>query len=163
MMQLPSGLSLSQVAKLARRCALSAVGLGVVALVACLLAGVAQVGFGMCIGLALAIVNLRLITLATVKASMSSSDNKKRPLVANTAARLAGITVVAIGIMILDHQLGLGVVLGLAVFQFLMLGNVGAAIFQTLRTDRLNGVDLVESDDVAAEPTILGSILGDDL
>jgi len=48
----------------------------------------------------------------------------------NTLGRMGAITVVALGLVFVSHQLGFGVLLGLAVFQFMLLANVTVAMLR---------------------------------
>lgn len=117
-----SGLSVPQLSGLARRTALVALGLGVVALVASIAVGAPLFGVGACLGLAMALVNFRLIVRATVKASARADT--KRPLVTNTLGRLGIISAVALLLAWFVRPLGFGAIVGLALFQFTLLANV---------------------------------------
>jgi len=125
-----SHFSLPQISTVARRTALAAVVVGAVALGVLSLLGYAMAGLGVCIGLALALGNFRLIAASTVKASASARADKRRPLVMNTLGRLGVISVVALGLVFLQRQLGFGALLGLACFQFMLLGNVVVAMLR---------------------------------
>jgi len=125
-----SHLSLPQLSTVARRTALTAAGLGGIAVLGLGLAGYPLTGVGVCIGLALALGNFRMIAVATVKASAKASPDKRRPLVANTLGRLGLITVLAFGLVFLNQALGFGCLLGLAAFQFVLLANVTVAMLR---------------------------------
>lgn len=125
-----SQFSLPEIAVVARRTALAALAVGVVALVVLTLVGYGLVGFGMCVGLALAMGNFRLISRATIKQASSAKENKRRPLAFNTLGRLGLITVVALGLVFLSHQVGFGTIVGLALFQFMLLANVVVAMLR---------------------------------
>ena len=100
------------------------------ALVGLTLGGYALLGLGICIGLSMALANFRLIQAATVKATVSRREDKRRPLVMNTLGRMGAITVVALGLVFVSRSLGFGVLLGLAVFQFMLLANVVVALLR---------------------------------
>lgn len=119
-----SALSVPQLSGLARRTALVAVGLGVVALVVSVVVGSPLFGVGACLGLAMAMVNFRLIVRATAKASASEREDHKRPLVTNTLGRLGLISVIALALAWFVRPLGFGTIVGLALFQFTLLANV---------------------------------------
>ena len=53
-----------------------------------------------------------------------AEGNKRRPLAMNTLGRLMAMTVVALVLAWVEPPLGLGIIGGLAVFQFLLLANV---------------------------------------
>jgi dipeptide/tripeptide permease len=128
MMTLFSALSVPQLSKLARRTALAASAAGVVALAVSSLIGYALFGVGMCLGLGLALANFRLIVRSTAKAAAARRQGSRRPLVANTLARLGVISVIALVLAWLVAPLGFGVIVGLAVFQFALLANVVTAL-----------------------------------
>jgi hypothetical protein len=124
MMDLFSNFSLPQISSVARRTSLAALGIGGIAVVALGLTGHALVGIGICVGLALALGNFRLISRATVKASTSGNPDTRRPLALNTLGRMGVITVIAFGLVFVSRPLGFGTLLGLAAFQFTLLTNV---------------------------------------
>jgi hypothetical protein len=128
-----SQFSLPQISTVARRTTLGALVVGTVALVGLGLLDYALVGLGICLGLAIALGNFRLIQAATVRATRSAREDKRRPLALNTLGRMIAITVVALGLVFLSHQLGLGVLIGLAVFQFMLLTNVVMAMLKDTR------------------------------
>lgn len=119
-----SHFSVPQLSTLARRTSLAGLMIGVVGLVVLVLVGYPAAGIGLCIGLSLALGNFRLISAATVKASRSGTESTRRPLVANTLGRMGAISVIALGLVFVNRQLGFGTLVGLAAFQFLMIGNV---------------------------------------
>jgi hypothetical protein len=136
-----SQFSLPQISTVARRTTLGALVVGTVALVGLGLLDYALVGLGICLGLAIALGNFRLIQAATVKATRSEREDKRRPLALNTLGRMIAITVVALGLVFLSHQLGLGVLIGLAVFQFMLLTNVVMAMLKDTRAVPGDGED----------------------
>jgi len=125
-----SHFSLPQISTVARRTALAALGIGTVALVALVLLGYGLVGVGVCAGLAMALGNFRMISRATVKASTKGREDNRRPLAMNTLGRLAVISVIALGFVFLSRPFGFGILVGLAVFQFLLLANVVLAMLR---------------------------------
>jgi hypothetical protein len=76
----------------------------------------------------LALGNFRLISRATVKASTSGNADTRRPLALNTLGRMGAITVIAFALVFLSRPLGFGTLIGLAAFQFTLLGNVVVAM-----------------------------------
>ena len=130
MVNLFSSFSLPQISTVARRTALVACAIGSVALVIGVVAGYPLVGLGVCLGLFMALVIFRLISRATLKAAASSEENKRRPLAFNTLGRLGVISVIALGITFFVQPLGFGTLVGLAVFQFTLLGNVVVAVLR---------------------------------
>ncbi len=129
-MNLMQALSLPQISRAARRTALSAVAVGIVALAALVLTGYGLAGVGVCLGLALALANIRFTGAAAAKAVLAERASNRRPLAMNTLARLAVVTVIAVGLLLLDAQLGFGVLIGLAVFQFILLLNMAVSMLR---------------------------------
>jgi hypothetical protein len=125
-----SSFSLPQISAVARRTALAALTVGVVALGGLTLAGYPLVGLGVCLGLSMALANFRLISVATVKASSSLRADKRRPLAFNTLGRLGVISVIALGLVFVSRQLGFGTLVGLAAFQFMLLANVTVSMLR---------------------------------
>ena len=68
--------------------------------------------------------------MATVKASSSAQENKRRPLVMNTLGRLGAITVIALGLVLVNRELGFGTLVGLAILQFTLLANVTISLIR---------------------------------
>ncbi|MHB8681312.1 MAG: hypothetical protein ACYDA2_04360 [Acidimicrobiales bacterium] len=125
-----SHFSLPQISTVARRTALAALTVGVLALVVLVVVGYPLAGLGVCLGMAMAMANFRLISAATAKASTKGREDNRRPLAVNTLGRLAVISVVALGLVFLSRPLGFGTLVGLAVFQFLLLANVVMAMLR---------------------------------
>ena len=108
-----------------RRSVIVSVALGIIAVVVAALAGHPLFGVFCCVGLALGAVNTWLLQKSVIRFAMSANPQKKR-FRRGVIARLGAVTVIAIGIAVLARPDGLGVFIGLAVFQVLML--VGAAV-----------------------------------
>lgn len=143
-----SNFSVPQLSTVARRTSLVALAVGVVALGAGVLLGYPLFGLGLCAGLAMALGNFRAISRATVKAASSEREDKRRPLAFNTLGRLGLISVVALGVTFFVPQLGFGVLLGLAAFQFSLLANVVVAMLRTpLLGDTVVGTPRPDEDD----------------
>jgi ATP synthase I chain len=120
--------SLPDIPDVARRTAAMVLVTGVAALVAAISFEKPLLGLGACIGLALGMVNFRLIGTSVAKVSASQAANKRRPLAVNTFGRLGIITVVTLGLMTFSHELGFGILGGLAVFQIILLANVARSM-----------------------------------
>jgi hypothetical protein len=128
-MNLLQSFSVLQISRVARRTALTAVAAGVVALGVCAVVGYPIAGAGVCIGLALALGNFRFTGSAAAKA-VATENVGRRPLALNTLTRLGVVTIVAVGLLLLEVQLGFGTLIGLAMFQFIMLANMTVSIFK---------------------------------
>ena len=115
---------LPDVAAVARRTMLGALVVGVLGLVVLLLFSQTWAALGLCVGIALGIGNFRLIVRSVMKVGRRADANKRRPLAMNTLSRLMTMTVVALVLAWVKPPLGLGIIGGLALFQFLLLANV---------------------------------------
>ena len=119
---------LPDIGDVSRRTVAAALVVGVAGLVAAFSFGYLWLGVGACIGLALGTVNYRLVGVSVDKVAATGTDNPKRPLAANTMGRLGIVTVIALGLTFIDKQLGFGVLIGLAVFQVLLIVNVARSM-----------------------------------
>jgi hypothetical protein len=122
--------ALPDLARVSRRTVLGGLIFGIIGLVACLALGAPLTGLGLCVGLGLGLFNFRLVQRSVAKVGAREDENHKKPLAANTVGRLAVISVLAIGLLFLSFDLGLGVMVGLAAFQFLLLLNVARSMFK---------------------------------
>lgn len=104
-----------------RRSVVVACLVGVVALMIAIPLGyVVAVAFG-CLGLGLGMLNSRLVQLSVVRFAKMESEHPKRQFVGSVVSRLALITVIAITLALLFRPDGIGVIVGLGVFQLLMI------------------------------------------
>ena len=112
--------------RLLRRTVLSAIVAGAVGfVVGVMIAPLA--GLGVVIGVGLAILNLRFLDRQVARVEIKGEQNTKavrRQLGGNTMSRLAIMTVVAIGALVLDKALGIGIVAGLVIYQIVFVINV---------------------------------------
>ncbi len=120
--------SLPNVPDVSRRTISMVLVVGVAALVACFSFDKLLVGLGAGIGLGLGTLNFRMVGNSVARVSASGVENKRRPLALNTFGRLAIITVVTLGLMTFSHQLGFGILAGLAVFQMILIANVARSM-----------------------------------
>jgi len=125
-----ANVSLPDLAAASRRTVLSALIFGVIGMVACLALGVPLPALGLGIGLCLGILNFRMIVRSVAKVGESEIENPKKPLAANSVGRLAVISIIAVGFLFLSFDLGLGVMIGLAAFQFLLMLNIARSMFK---------------------------------
>ena len=122
--------SLPDVATVSRRTVVGSLIIGVVGLLGSLLLSAPLIGLGLCIGLGIGIFNFRLIQRSVVKVGERQDENKRRPLAMNTLGRLSVISVIALSLFFVSFDLGLGVMVGLAVFQGFLLLNVARSMFK---------------------------------
>jgi fatty acid desaturase len=126
-----SDLEGNALAKVLRRTTVSAVVVGVAAILIALLLSAPWFAGGLVIGLGLAIVNLRFLDAGVAKLHTEGEvDNKvlRRAMGTKSMTRLGIITLLCIGLMLLDGGLGIGAVAGLVVFQLLFVVNVGRVV-----------------------------------
>jgi hypothetical protein len=142
--------SLPSVPDVARRTVSSALIVGVAALVACVSFGHLLLGVGACIGLGLGTFNFRMIGNSVAKVSAREEANKRRPLALNTLGRMGIITVVTIGLLLVNASLGFGILGGLAVFQVILLANVARSM---AKPGPMSSVDDVITANVVEDDT----------
>jgi hypothetical protein len=116
-----------------RRTILSALIVGAVAVVITAFLGSLWGALGLVIGLGLAIVNLRFLDAGIAKLKPEgevSVSNKvlRRAMGTKSVTRLGIITVICIGLLLLNGALGIGAVAGLVIFQLLFVLNVGRIV-----------------------------------
>ena len=133
-MSMMSGLSDlggTDLAKVLRRTVISAVIVGIGAIVIALLLSQPWGALGIFIGLGLAILNLRFLDAGVAKVQTKGETDRKvlrRAMGTKSATRLAVITAICIGLLFLNGPLGIGSVIGLVIFQILCVVNVGRVL-----------------------------------
>ena len=126
-----SGLGGNAQAKVLRRTIVSALIVGAAAVLIALLLSQPWAALGLAIGLTIAVLNLRFLDAGVAKLNTSGETNNKvlrRALGTKSVTRLGVITVVCIGLLLLNGALGIGAVAGLVIFQLLFVVNVGRVI-----------------------------------
>jgi hypothetical protein len=141
---------LPDVAVVARRTMVAALILGVVGLAALLFFDQPWAALGLCIGLGMGMGNFRLILRSVLKVGARAQANKRRPLAMNTLGRLMLMTVVALVLVWVDPPLGLGIIGGVALFQFLLLANVTRSMLKMGASAAAGEVVEVPDDGVGA-------------
>ncbi|MEI7779682.1 MAG: hypothetical protein WCJ42_09665 [Actinomycetes bacterium] len=89
---------------------------------------------GIVIGIVAAIFNVRILGAGVLRVPADQAEETKsvrRLLGKNSAVRLTLITAVAIGLVLLNHPLGIGMVVGLVLFQIAFVVNAGRVIIAT--------------------------------
>jgi hypothetical protein len=133
-MSMMSGLSDlegSALAKVLRRTVISAIIVGLGAIIIALLLSQPWAALGIFIGLGLAILNLRFLDAGVAKVQTKGETDRKvlrRAMGTKSVTRLAVITAICIGLLFLDGPLGIGSVVGLVIFQILFVVNVGRVL-----------------------------------
>ena len=129
-------------AKVLRRTVVSALVVGAAAVVIALLLSSPWAALGLTIGLGMALLNLRFLDAGVAKlqtggAEVDGADADlrhkvlRRAIGTKSVTRLAVITVIAVGLLLLNGALGIGTVAGLVIFQLLFVVNVGRVIVST--------------------------------
>jgi hypothetical protein len=126
-----SGLGGNVLAKVLRRTIVSSLIVGVAAVLIALLLSQPWAALGLAFGLTIAVLNLRFLDAGVAKLNTSGETNNKvlrRAIGTKSVTRLAVITVICIGLLLLNGPLGIGAVAGLVIFQLLFVVNVGRVI-----------------------------------
>jgi hypothetical protein len=126
-----SSLGGNALSKVLRRTIVSAVVLGVAAIVIALLLSAPWAALGLAIGLAMAVLNLRFLDAGVAKLNTEGETSNKvlrRAIGTKSVTRLGVITVICVGLLLLNGALGIGAVAGLVIFQLLFVVNVGRVI-----------------------------------
>ena len=115
-----------------RRSTIVASILGLLSIVVLAFNGHAFAGMFACIGLALGALNNRMLQRSVL--SYAENETIRRGQFSRKVfARLAVITAIAFGCALLSRPDGLGVFVGLAVFQVLMLVGAAVPVFRSMR------------------------------
>jgi hypothetical protein len=136
-MSMMSGLSDlegSALAKVLRRTVISAIIVGIGAIIIALLLSQPWGALGIFIGLGLAILNLRFLDAGVAKVQTKGETDRKvlrRAMGTKSVTRLAVITAICIGLLFLNGPLGIGSVVGLVIFQILFVVNVGRVVMSS--------------------------------
>jgi hypothetical protein len=127
----------SAAANLRRAVVVSAV-LGLAAIVLLSVAGHPLMGVFAVLGLALGVVNNRLLQRSVVAYAQGGTPDKKG-FRRGVLVRLLSTTLIAIGCAVLVDPDGLAVFAGLAVFQAIMLVGAAVPVFRSLRPSSMSG------------------------
>jgi hypothetical protein len=115
-----------------RRSVLVSVALGLAALVVTSVIGHPLMGVFGSLGLALGAYNNKLLQQSVLRYA-ANADATKKQFRRGVMGRLGAVTLIAIGCGFLVQPDGLGVFVGLAVFQVLMLIGSAVPVFRSLR------------------------------
>jgi hypothetical protein len=115
-----------------RRSALLGAGLGLVGIVVCALEGHILMGVFGFLGLGLGAYNNKLLQKSVLRYAANETIGKKQ-FRRGVMARLGLITLLAVGLGFFVRPDGLGVFVGLAAFQILMLIGAAVPVFRSLR------------------------------
>lgn len=115
-----------------RRAVVVAIGLGGVGLVVSAVTGQFVAGVLFCVGLVLGAVNGRLVQ-RSLASFVEAGDPNKRKLMLGVLRRLLLISAIAFAIAVVYQPIGWVVLLGLAVFQILVMGTVFGGLYREVR------------------------------
>jgi hypothetical protein len=118
-----------QLARAYKRTAIVSSLIGLAGLAGLAADGYALAGLGLCIGMFVGVVNLRLVQTSVARVAASGHVKPRRPLALHTFVRLAGLTAVAIGMLVFKAPVGVGMLVGMMIFQFTFLANLAKAVF----------------------------------
>ena len=135
---------LSEIERVVRRTALTAIAIGIVAAIVAVVMGQPYFVPGLGLGLVMAIANHRVFQSSAMRFTTPEGVVNRKPFAGSVALRLGVCTVVAIGLLIVEQPVGWGVVAGLALFQATMLMN---AVVALIRYQRAGFTEGSESDD----------------
>jgi hypothetical protein len=110
--------------------------LGVIAVIASvLLLKEPWAGIGVCIGLGLGMVNARLLQQSVLRRFQAATGQtvSGSAFLFSGLTRLAVITGVAVVLTLVERPLGIGVVVGLAVYQVVLLGASAVVMYRQVR------------------------------
>ncbi len=117
-------LSLPEIARMLRRTVYTAIGIGVVALGVSAAFSQLLAGIGVCLGLGVGLLNVRLITRSVARVNQSGTERPKRILAQRTLTRLGLTTVVVVALLLASVPLGIGTAGGIALFYFALLASL---------------------------------------
>jgi hypothetical protein len=120
--------------RILRHTALSAIVVGAVVSVGAIIIGAPAAVIGIAIGVGVAILNVRVLGNGVLNVETDgTTDNKvvRRLLRTNSAVRLAVITAITIGLVIVATPVGIGVAVGLVIFQLCFVVSAGRVVRAT--------------------------------
>lgn len=124
-------LAADDIARIFRMAVVGAAGVAVAALVVGGLLGHLLLGVGLCAGLVLGAANS--LGMRGMAGRVAALGGGKRPAVTSSLRRLGLVTLVVVGILLLSKQAGLATVVGLGLFQFVMLVGSSRVLLRALR------------------------------
>ncbi len=127
-------LPVPEVARVVRRTVYAGIVVAVVMVVVAALVGYPLVGVGGCVGLALGLGNIRLVSRSVAKVSASARPHRRRALASGTLLRLGVTTAVVVGLAFASLQLGFGAAGGIAVFYLVFVTSLVRSLLRHATT-----------------------------
>lgn len=116
-----------------RRTLLVSAGCGLAAVVAFAALGNWGAGVAVCVGLALGAYNGRLVQSSALRLASSNEPDRRRRFVLSVFTRLAGVSLVALYAVFAFRHSGWGLLIGLALFQLVLLGSSSGPMLREMR------------------------------
>lgn len=128
--------NMAEVALQTRAAIVPAIVAGVIALIVGFVIGQPLGGIGVCIGLGLGMVNARVLQTSVARRFelLADKPGRRTGFLSSGATRLAALTLGTLALVWLVRPLGFGILIGLALFQVLMIGFAAVAMYKTVRT-----------------------------
>jgi hypothetical protein len=126
-----SGLEGNALTKVLRRTIVSSLIVGAVAVLLVMLLSVPWAALGLIVGLGMAVLNLRFLDAGVAKLHTDGEVSNKvlrRAMGTKSVTRLGIITLICVGLLLLNGALGIGAVAGIVIFQLLFVVNVGRVV-----------------------------------
>jgi small-conductance mechanosensitive channel len=120
--------SIPEIARLMRRAVFGAIAIGVVALVVSGVVDHVLAGVGICLGLGIGLVNIRLVTRSISRIAASDLPKPRRAIASRAVYRLIGTTVVVVALVALSTVLGIATAGGIALFYLVLVANLVRAL-----------------------------------
>lgn len=128
-----AGLAVLDLRRNYRKGLIGAAVLGAVGLVVSALLGYPLAGVLLCAGMALGFVNSRLVLSSVARFTSGDGQHSSRRFAFGVFQRLAVITAVAVALALTFRPAGFAVLVGLAVFQLVMLGLAAGVSLRQVR------------------------------
>jgi hypothetical protein len=93
---------------------------------------------GLVVGVTLAVANHRMFQSSALRFTTPEGVISRKPFAGSVALRLGACTAVAVGLLVIRPALGWGVIVGLTLFQALILVNASVALVRYQR-QQING------------------------
>ena len=116
--------SLPEIERLMRRTVFAAIGLGVVAFGVSIVLSHVLAGLGIVVGLAVGLINIRLITRSVARVTAQAPNRPNRVLAGRAVSLLALTTLIVIALALISVSLGIGTAGGIAIFYLLLVVNL---------------------------------------
>lgn len=127
--------AMAEVVAQTQRAVVPAIALGVLALIVAAVLSELLVGIGVCVGIGLGLLNSRMLRGSVQHRfeTKLAASGERTHFLAGAGLRLTLITAATLLALVLVKPLGIGIVIGLVIFQLILLGFSGVAMYRSLR------------------------------